>query len=143
MHPGLSSLDCSSRQPLQVSMQPLLGFLPGPGASNNEVPVLLLPCDNAQSQPRTITLVCCPEWSQGRSTLPAPSITWRSKPTDRQTGEASGCHFVLERCSSCGVPRVQAVNCPPEAGGPLERTLQAKCHQHTCSRASIRSQQCC
>jgi len=123
----------------RLSMQPLLGFLSGPGASNNAVPVPLLPCDNARSQPRTTTRVCCPEWSQGRSTLPALSITWRSKPADRRTGEASGCHTVLERCPGRRGPMVQAVDCPPEAVVPLEQTLQAKCHQRTCLRASSRT----
>jgi len=85
--------------------------------------VPLMPCDNAQSQPRTNTRVCCPEWPQGRSTLPAPGVTWRSKSVDRRTGKDIGGHTILECCPSRGGPMVQAVDCPPEAGGPLDRTL--------------------
>ena len=78
-----------------------------------EVPVPLMPCDNTQSQPRTTTRVCCPEWPQGKSTLPvvpAPSATWRLKPGDRGTGEDSGVHTVMGFCPSHGVSMVQAVD---------------------------------
>ena len=151
MHPVLSVLDCSSRQPLSVSVLSLTrhdclcnpswaSFWALARASMRSQSRLLMPCDNARSQPWTTTRVCCPELPQGRSTLPAPSVTWRSKPADRRTGKASGGHTDLELRPSHGAPIVQAVDCPPEGGGPLERTLQAKCHQRTCSRASMRSQ---
>ena len=54
IHPVLSALDCSSRQPLSVSvsnrldaprpsMKPILGFLPSPGVSIDAVSVPLMP----------------------------------------------------------------------------------------------------
>jgi len=91
MHPVLSALYCSSRQPLTVRetlsafdclscprstalecqrlvldaplppMQPTPGFLQDTGTNINAVPVPLMQCYNARPQPMTATQVCCPE----------------------------------------------------------------------------------
>ena len=152
MHPALSCLDCCSRQPLSVSVSSLTrhNCLCNPSwASSRALARAIMKSQCCCCRVTTLSRnLGQPHWCVVRSGPKVgvpylhrveygglnPQIDKLGRPAD----------VILSwNAAQVGVPMAQAVDCPPEAGGPLERTLQAKCHQHTCLRASIRFRQCC